>query len=186
VAWIRAQNAPLTSSTVTFRIGGNGSAGISALLTVRGPSPMAGASLVATLDIGISVTEPISLAALTALLRDGLVLLADEVMPALDAIMPAEAEPTRYELILNIEASDLNGAMRPNDLARRIDVSACGTSTRQVIGFLGLSFEPTQGITTETAHVLVVDALNRMLLDVGYADADTALANTFRSSAPEG
>jgi hypothetical protein len=81
-----------------------------------------------------------------------------------------------------MEASpnDLSGTHRDNDLDARVDLAACGRPTRPVQGVVGHSILAPDVMTESLATTAVLGALNRMLLDRGYAEAEVFLDRVAR------
>jgi hypothetical protein len=178
--WRIPLEAYLTTTDVTLRLGGDAGAGISALLTVRGPSAPGGDGLNVTCDIGISVATRVELIEVALLMRDGLMLLANDMPTALQNVLPADAEPTMFGLIMEASPNALSGAHRDNDLDARVDLAACGRPTRPVQGVVGHSLLAPDMMTESLATTAVLGALNRMFLDRGYAEAEVFLDRVAR------
>lgn len=169
--WQLTPDAHQSGESASYRLGGNATAGISALTTVH--LPLIGAntgSIVLALDIALSLMAPIRLAETARLLRDGLILCAATLPTVLNDIFPAEAEVTLGELHITAPTTMGDTTARDNDLQQRVDLTSLGARTRSVGPTMGFAAQLAGPLTEIEATTLVVDAFDHMALGAGYTD----------------
>jgi hypothetical protein len=169
--WQLTPDAHQSGEAASYRLGGNATAGISALATIQ--LPMVGAntgSIILALDIALSLMGPIRFAEAACLLRDGLILTSATLPTALEDVLPAEAEVTLGELHIAAPTTMGDNTARNNDLQKRIDLSSLGGPTRAVGPTMGFAAQLVGPLTGIEATALVAEAFEHMALAAGYTD----------------
>lgn len=165
-----------TTDHASYRLGGDGSVGVSALASIRLPQWGVQGLAVFTVDVGISLSEPLALAAVALLLRDSLVLTTDTMPALVTDVLPPDAWLNRVELHVLAGTNDGQNATRPNDLRQRVDLSQLGISSRPVGPLLSFGAELSRPLGGEEAAALVVDAFEYLALAHGYLDPEAGVA----------
>lgn len=170
----------------SFRWGSDASNGVSALVRLTLPMMDGAVGAQITLDIGLA--NRIDLEHLCGLLRDGLLLVAAELMPVLETVLPPSAQPIRAAL--HLLASRNNGKPgsdfhdRDNDLLQMIDVNGFGQ--RHVMNRLwelhGAEFQVQGSLTQQQFIDLVIEWVERFVLDIGYLDYAPERVTSLRRS----
>ncbi len=166
-----------TTDHASYRLGGDGSVGVSALASLRLPQwGIQGGVAVFTLDLGISLGESLPLAVVALLLRDSLVLATDTLPSLVTDVLPPDAWLNRVELHILADTTDGKNAPRPNDLLDRVDLSQLGFSSRPVGPLLSFGAELSRPLGEVEAAGLVVDAFEFLALSHGYLDPEAGVA----------
>jgi len=165
-----------SSDRAVFRLGGDATQGISALVEIL--LPRSGDTVKVTLDIGISIQGKVWFETVAQLFRDGLELAAAQIPMALDRVLPPEAEPTTVEL--HVVASPMNekGANRDNTLAGRVafdNVRSLRFQEPDPQGQLGIATTIDGALSQTEAGELIADAMKQMALDAGFMDPSRAI-----------
>jgi hypothetical protein len=170
--WEPTPGAFQTTENASYRLGGDGTVGISSIVAVRLPSIGARAtnSAVFTLDIALSLAKAIRLADVAKLLRDALVLVTTGLPAALEDVLPGDADVTHAEIHILAATNDGRNQNRANDLLTRIDMSSLGQPSRTVGPLLGFAAQLSAGLTARDAAELVADAIEYVVLANGYLD----------------
>jgi hypothetical protein len=169
--WQLTPDAHQSGEAASYRLGGNATAGLSALATIR--LPMIGAntgSIVLALDIALSLMGPIRFAETARLLRDGLILTSATLPTALDDVLPVDAEVTLGELHIVAPTTMGDATARNNDLQQRVDLSSLGKPSRPVGPTMGFTAQLAGPLTEIETTALVADAFEHMALAAGYTD----------------
>jgi hypothetical protein len=169
--WHRTPGAYQNSTYAFYRIGGDARVGISALCGVR-PE---GGSILASIDVGLSLADKITLEDVGLLLRDALFALALKVPIALTDFLPPGAAATEIELHLLAATQRVDGSNRPNDLGQQIDLGPWGEPTREVETSMNYAVQIGDLIGQGGLAELVLNALDDMALDAGFLDAGPAI-----------
>ncbi len=174
--WIPSPGGYQTYDYCTYRIGGDATVGISALVTVRlpgFPGPGAGGSVVLTMDVAISLQIAVRMAEAATILRDGLVLVTATLPGVLTDVLPGDANTNHAEvhfLAATQFGSPSTQGNRQNDLLQRVDLSPLGTPTRDIGQSMGFAAQLPGPLTEREASDLVCDALEQLAYAVGYLD----------------
>jgi hypothetical protein len=159
------------------RLGGDGAAGVSCLVTVRFPTATMAASVVITCDVGVSIGRLVRVGEAAQILRDGLVLVTAVLPNVFGDLLPPDADVHQAEVHLIASNMDGNGKSRPNDLPHRLDLSTFGPPPAiapQSFGFAALISTP---LTQREAVGLVVEAFELAALSSGYIDPRVGIAS---------
>ncbi len=179
VAWVPVAKVQSTD-LARYRLGGDGSRGVSVLADIRMPSQWMGGVLF-QVDIGVSVVPQLSVSMLAQVLRDALVLVSSSLPGTIGDILPADADVSRCDVHLVASQQDGRGGARANSLDVRIDASPFQSSPNQAppaIGrSLGFGAVVAGGLTQHDASELVVAGINYMLLAVGFLDPRVGIAS---------
>lgn len=174
--WVPTPGGYQSYDYCTYRIGGNATVGISALVVVRlpgYPAPVGGESVVFTADVAISLQKAIRMSEAAMILRDGLILVTALLPDVLTDILPSDAHTNHAELHFLAATQYGNPGSqgnRQNDVLQRVDLSPLGTPTRDIgqsMGFAALLPGP---LTEREAADLVSEALEQLAYAVGYLD----------------
>lgn len=170
--WHRTPGAYQNSTYAFYRIGGDARVGISALCGVR-PE---GGSILASIDVGLSLADKITPKDVGLLLRDALSALALKLPSALTDFLPPGAAATEIELHLLAATQRVDGSNRPNDLGQQIDLGPWGEPTRDVETSMNYAVQIGDLIGQGGLAELVLNALDDMALDAGFLDAGPAIS----------
>lgn len=174
--WALTPDAVQQRDAASYRLGGDGSSGVSTLMTIRPPSFALGSALVIMLDVGMSVELRVQLLDLCILARDALVLVTGEVPDALVELIPSEAEVTRAEVhFFSSPRNAKSDVQRRMDLLNRLNTEVLGRPTRQVGPWMGFQARIGGPLTRTDASDLVVAGLEHMALDHGWIDPRRAV-----------
>jgi len=160
----------------SYRLGGDGTFGVSALLTIQLPSPGVGGSVVFTFDLGVSIEASIWIGQAAMLWRDAVVLTSTLLPDALGTVLPPEADVYQIELHVLAATDDGQGNSRPTDLTERLDMQNFGIPTRPVGPAMGVAMRVDGGLAGQEAGMLVSEAINHMALANGYLDPRIGLS----------
>lgn len=170
--WEPSPGGHQSTDQCTYRLGGDASAGLSLVITVRLPGFGVGGQVVVTADTAVSLRDKLRLAEAALTLRDGLLLVTTTIPEALADILPSDAEPTSGEV--HFVTSNMYGYMiegyRPNDIVDRVDLSSLGTQTRVIGQHMGCAARLSNRLTEREASELVCDAIDYMAHAVGFLD----------------
>jgi hypothetical protein len=174
-AWHPTPQGHQTTADASYRLGGDASAGISALATVQLPRPGRGDLASSTVDIGLSVEGPLSLAELLAVLQAAVFLTSVVIPEAMAEALSPDAAVRSVEIHVVAEQVDANQMNRPNDLDRRIEWQPLGSLTRPLGRSIATSVEVNGPLTLSDTGALVTGALEHMALDGGALDPRKAV-----------
>jgi hypothetical protein len=171
VEW-RATADHQTTDHALYRLGGDASSGISALVVVSLPGYGAGGWVRVVLDVGIAKAEAVSLGEVAALFRDALMLTTAMVPEVLEAMIPPEAQASRAEIHMQSFPRDPNGNYAPGSpqlsLLERVDLSSLGESPPELGLSWGFAAQVAGPLAENEAGQLVVDGIEEMALAHGY------------------
>ncbi len=173
--WVPTPGGYQSSDYCTYRIGGDATAGISALIVIRLPGlqgPGDG-SIVFIADVALSLQKAIRLAEAAMILRDGLVLVTATLPESIAEVLPSDATTNHAEvhfLAATQYGSPATQGDRENDVQQRVDLSPLGMPTRNIGQSMGYAARLPGPLTDREASNLVCDAIERMAYDVGYLD----------------
>ena len=174
--WVPSPGGYQTYDYCTYRIGGDATVGISALVTVRlpgFPGPVGDGSVVFNADIAISLQKAIRMAEAAMILRDGLVLVTAVLPGVLADVLPGDANTNHAEvhfLAATQYGSPGTQGNRQNDVLQRVDLSPLGTPTRDIGQSMGFAAQLPGPLTEREAADLVCEALEQLAYAVGYLD----------------
>ncbi len=166
-----------STASAAYRLGGNAASGVGALIAVAMPDLARGDLVTVTVDVAISIVDPLQLTELAMVMRDALLLAGTAVPDALVQVLPPEAAVTRVELHLVADNTNGNNFSRPNDLGRRVCWDTFGPRTRDLGRSLGVAVEASGPLTSRDVAELVAGALEHMALDSGFLEPETAIAS---------
>ncbi len=174
--WVASPGGYQSYDYCTYRIGGDATVGISALVTVRlpgFPGPVGGGSVVFTADVAISLQKTIRMAEAAMILRDGLILVTATLPGVLADVLPGDANTNHAEVHF-LAATQYGSAgtqgNRQNDVLQRVDLSPLGTPTRDIGQSMGFAAQLPGPLTEREAADLVCEALEQLAYAVGYLD----------------
>jgi len=173
-----------TASHAVFRVGGDASAGISALLSVGDLGYPPSGSVLVELDVGVSIKSKLLLYQVGQMLRDGLVLVTATIPDSIGDLLPPDAEPATVELHVVAATDDGNRVSRENNLGRRVDVTPLGAPTPYLDSSWSFAASVSQPFETRTAVDFVIQALERIVLDAGITEPDRGLEELTRTLTP--
>lgn len=179
--WGRPPGPRQDTGFAVYRVGGDGSEGLSGLLTVQSPQvppvtrPMAEFTIKA--DIGLSVKAPLALVDAALLLRDALLLITSTVPQVLTSVIPPATGPNHIELHLAASPRDGTslGTPRENNLTRSLALAEVEEPPDRPPEMFGVAFELRESPIERDATQLVFDGLRFMLLSAGYLNPRRAL-----------
>lgn len=175
--WQLTPSGHQSTAYATYRMGGDGSSGVSAVFTVRMPGyGQLNGSVVLMLDIGLSLDRRLTLEEVALLLRDALVLLTGPAADTLTGILPSESSVNQCEIHIQASNMDIRNAVRSNSLADRIELALLGDPTRPLEQSLSFGAYLTSALSDRQAAELVVEGLEVMALDSGFVAPDAGLA----------
>ena len=178
--WQATPDAHHSAEQASYRLGTDGSSGISAIATVRLPGVGPSGLAACTLDVALSFAVPLALGELAALFRDGLTLTTATLPQVFSAILPAEAHVSHTELHVLAASTDGHSSNRPNQLPDRLDLSSLGLPTRTVGPSLGFAARLSAPLSEREAAELAVEGIEYMALASGYLDPDPGLVSVRR------
>jgi hypothetical protein len=182
--WAVTPEAHQSSEHCNYRLGGDASAGLSALVTVSLHGfAQTGASVVIKFDVALSLASALSLAEAARIMADGLVLTTSVIPEALDDVLPADSEVTHAEL--HIVAAPRTGTPdhpynQPNDLLQRLDLATLGERAQFREPSLGFAAHLAGALTEQQAAELTVGAIDYMVLASGWLDPRNGIAQLRR------
>lgn len=171
-----------THEEATLCCGGDAGSGIAALLTIRPPGGTGGSSPDRDIlfDIAVSINSKLELGQVAELLRDGLVLVTNELPAAIDDVL---GDTNLESVEAHLMASGLTGAHapgwpanRPNELTMRIDLDPFG-QPRPPNSVERASFQAanSERLTAAAAAALTVDGLDYVALAFGWPNPDDGI-----------
>ncbi len=128
------------------------------------------------LDMGLSLAWPLGLERAVALLRDGLLLVANDLPLAMAAALPIRAEVNLCELHLMAGTTDGMGSGRPNTLEQRIDWSVMGHQGAKLPTVLSDAFSLAEPLTELRAAEIALGAVDYLALNHGFDDPRPGVA----------
>jgi hypothetical protein len=167
--WGPTPNAHQSAEAASYRLGGDASSGVSALVTIGLPAFVHAGALVFTIDFGLSLARSLRLAEVALLWRDGLVLTSELLPAAVRDILPADADVSRVEIHALAPSSRVQ-VSNQNKLAERIDLSPLGPPTREVGPSLGFAAQPPGTLSEHVAAEVVAEGIEYIALAWGYLD----------------
>jgi hypothetical protein len=173
--WEFEQSASQNEAHAVYRIGTDGSNGISAVAEVRGPSQaMSSASVVCIVDMGFSVEQVLQLEVIAELICTGLVAVTTEIPSALRDILPPDSDINKCEIQLFASNINSDGTMRINTFADVINLSLVNSPKYPPPQNPGQQMMYAANLTGALSRVeaaeLAVDAIGRMVHQLGYMD----------------
>ena len=176
VGWEPTPDGYQTTTQATYRLGGDASSGISALVSFGVLSYPESGSVLVTVDAGFSLANRLPLWQAAQILRDALVLVTTTIPEAAGEFLPPSAGLLEVEVHLVAGTDDGNQRSRPNDLSKRIDIEPLGPPTRPVGTSMGYAARLSVPPSGREASDLVMEALEYMALDAGFLDPGPGLA----------
>lgn len=160
----------------SYRLGGDATAGISALVTVRFPGypgPVGGGAVLFIADVALSLQRAIRMAEAAMILRDGLELVTATLPEALADLLPSDGNTAHAEIhLLAATQYGTPGTQgnRQNDILERIDLSPLGKPSREIGQSMGFAARVNGPLTDREAAELVAEAFEKTAYAVGYLD----------------
>ncbi len=168
--WVATPGSHQSMDYASYRLGGDASRGVSALVTVRLPGFGIVGSVVFKVDMAISTNRMLRLGEAARLLRDALVVVTAVLPEVLSDVVPSDANVQQGEVHILAAATDGNGKNRPNDLLERLDMTPLGEPTRTLGSTLGFAARLTGPLASHEAAEVVAEAFDFMALAIGYLD----------------
>lgn len=169
IDWHLTPSGYQTTERCSYRLGGDATAGVSALTRITLPNASSG-SIMVVVDIAISIARKLRLGEVATLWRDGLVLTSGVLPDALDRVLPGDADPYETEVHAVAWTIDRENRHRDNDLGVRIDLQPLGEATSAPPMQLGLAHRLPGPLSEQQAAKLVVDSIEIMSLNAGYVN----------------
>lgn len=174
--WIPSPGGHQSYDYCTYRLGGDATVGVSALVTVRFPgypSPASAGSVLFSADVALSLQRPIRMADAAMIFRDGLLLVSETLPELLAEILPSDGNTAHVEMHL-LAATQFGSpgtqGSRQNDVAERVDLSPLGNPTRAIGQSMGFAARVDGPLTDREAAELVVEAFEQTAYAVGFLD----------------
>jgi hypothetical protein len=172
-----------SSDYALYRLGGDATRGISALIAVSLP-PLGvhdGGSATITLDVAISRVGAVRLGEVAALFRDGLVLTTAIIPQVVAAVLPPEAQPERAEIHIQTFPRAENGVYTPGapggSLPDLVDLASLGAPPEDVGTSWGFAAQVAGPLVEKEAAQLAVDGIEGMALSHGFLGSDAGVAS---------
>jgi hypothetical protein len=162
--WELTPGGHQTTEHAAYRLGGDGEIGVSALVWIAFPRYATTGAVKFTIDVGLSLAQPISLGEAAKVLRDALVSATTTLPDAIADTFPTDAELTHAEVHL------LAANAQPNQLLLCIDLAMLGERSRDLGQSMGYAVRLSDALGEREATELVIDAINLMALDHGFVD----------------
>lgn len=173
--WDATPGGHQTSDLASYRLGGDASNGVSALLSVQLPAVAHGSWVVFILDIAVSLQQRLRLGDIARLWRDALVLTSASLPDALAGVVPPGADAIHGELHALAMPTDGLQHNRPNTLEQRIDFLPLGPPTRSLPASIGSASQLVGGLTDHQAAEVVLESFELMALNSGFLDPSAGL-----------
>ena len=164
VDWVPTPGGYQTTDNATYRLGGDGTSGVSALAEVALPRFPNGGVVLVTVDVALSLVDPLPLRDVAGLLRDALVVVTASLPDSVADVLPSDAEVTLAETHLRAALNDGQNRTRQNDLADRVDLSPLGSPSREIGSSMGFAARIAGPLTQQAAGDLVSSAVEHMVL----------------------
>jgi hypothetical protein len=173
--WEYEQSANQNDAHAVYRIGTDGSNGISAVAEVRGPSlAMNAASVVCIIDIGFSVEQSLRIEDIAELICTGLVTATTDIPNALEDILPPDADINKCEIQLFANYMTSDNSTLANAFTDLINLSLVNSPKYPPPKNPGQQMMYAANLTGALSRVeaaeLTVDAIGRMVMQLGYMD----------------
>lgn len=173
--WQFVEEAHQTTSHAVYRIGSDGSSGVSALAELRGQGQsMTAGTLTCIVDMGFSVEQKLQLEAVAELLCTGLIAVTAELPSALANILAPSVDIDSCEIQLLASNINSDGTTRQSTFADLINLSPLESWDYPTPANPGpqmmYAAHLTGALTRADATDLTVDAIGRMAGQLGYMD----------------
>jgi hypothetical protein len=163
-----------SSGLASYRLGGDGEAGVSALVRVELPTRTNAVTF--TADCGLSVQRTLHLFELGLLLRDYLVLASGPMFDAVIDVLPTDIGIYQVQLYVAAPGHlEAGGRSRENDVPKRVDLSPLGETEQQSGQMWRYAVDVVGPLVERDASEIVVDAIRQTALDRGYLDPRNGL-----------
>jgi hypothetical protein len=176
--WIPTPASHQSTERLSQRLGGDGTAGVSAVLslTVGGIGAATG-SAVFMLDVGIAIDQPLRLGELATLARDALQLMSG-IHVAVADILPSQPESIRLEVHVAAPSTDGHNHSRgPNRLDSRVQLEQLGAVSRNLGDSINAAALVPGPLDANDAALLTLDLFEFMALANGFLDPRPGLAS---------
>ena len=161
-------------ASASYRLGGDASVGVSALLEVWLPGPQHG-SVQITVDIALSLRGGLAVPDAIRRWQSALMLLTSPIPDALGGILPREADVTHVEIHAAAPESPDQGHTRTEGLLEQLGLRIFGQPTDSVPRAVGQAMRVQGALDEHAAGEIVLDALERIALNCGFLDPRTAM-----------
>ena len=179
-SWVITPDAHQSIDHCSYRLGGDASAGVSALVTVALPGfGRPGGSVVIKLDVAVSLASVLSLVDAARIMADGLVLTTSVITEALADVLPADSDVTHGELHLLAAprpGTTADPSNEPNDLRQRLDLTSLGERGQVHPPHFGFAAHLPGPLTERQALELTIEAIDYMSLAAGWLDPRPGVA----------
>lgn len=175
ISWEASVDGYQNTVHASYRLGGVGAAGTSALIQVFCPPEGGANEVVLTLDMGLSYVAGVTLTLLADVLHMSLITLGADLMPVVADLAPASTPIVRIEV--HWDSPDVvNSRNRPVPAVCKVDLSPFGKPMNPRRSDGSYAEHPPEGpLTSESAGDVVLRALETVALDSGYLDPDPGL-----------
>jgi hypothetical protein len=128
--------------------------------------------VVVTLDVGVSLAQPLRLGEVALLWRDALVFTSAVLPKALSAALPSDVDVVDAEIHAAAQRIDGKVGTRSNDLLARVNLTPLGALSGPGPAPESMSYAARLAgpLTEYSAAELVADAIDIMAYDLGYTD----------------
>lgn len=160
-----------SSSLASYRLGGDGIAGTTALAGINFPTITRTNAALLSIDFGVSIKRQLQLFEIAQILRDCLVLTTGPMFDAIEDVVASDAAPWQAQLYVLVSTHVSNGVPeRENDLSQRVDLRPLGETHRPPGKMLSYAAAISGALVERDAAELVLDAIRQTALDAGYLD----------------
>jgi NAD-dependent SIR2 family protein deacetylase len=155
--------------SASYGLGGDASMGLSSILEIWLPRPGNGAVTI-TLDTGVSLHGGLLIEDAVVLWQSGLMLLTGPLLDALRTIVPHDAEVSQVEIHVAAPATSGQGHDRATGLIEQLNLRVFGEPTDRPPATVGQAMRVDGALELGPARELVIDAVERMMLNLGFLD----------------
>jgi hypothetical protein len=173
--WIATPGGFQNTAAASYRRGGDATSGISALLEIWLPRPQSGNVLI-TLDTAMSLRNRLDVTDAVSLWHAGVIALTGAVPDAMRGSLPDYADVTQVELHVIAPTHAVDGTQRANSLLEQLDLRTFGEHAVDIPATIGQAMRVDGAVEASAAAELVIDALERMLLNGGFLDPRGGIA----------
>jgi len=172
--WLPTSGGHQSLASAFYRLGGDASMGVSALIEIWLPGPQRGSVLI-TLDIGLSLRGGLAVPDAIRLWQSALMLLGGPIPDALGGILPREADVSHVEIHAAAPESSGQGQTRTAGLVEQLGLRIFGEATDSVPRAVGQAMRVPGVLDEHTAGEIVLDGLERIALNCGFLDPRAAM-----------
>jgi hypothetical protein len=176
IPWRPPAGSRQSIDAACYRLGGDGQQGISALVNIQTPGQMLGGQVRFTVDLGLSLAEPLDSGECAILVRDALRLTAGDLVESVGSLLPPDSGLDGVEVHLFAPTVVDQTNPRTGQLPDRLDLTAFGEPTRSIGALMGWAARVAEPMTARLASELVVEAFEYLMLAHGFLDPRSGLA----------